>query len=62
MDIAFIREKDKLVVIYLDDINVFSKSDKKHCCLLRKVFLKCKQFGISLNPKKSLFAMKDGKL
>jgi hypothetical protein len=24
--------------------------------------LKCKKFGLSLNPKKSLFAMKEGKL
>jgi ribonuclease HI len=62
MDIAFIGEKDKFVVIYLDDITVFSKSDKEHCCHLRKVFLKCRKFGISLNPKKSLFAMQEGKL
>jgi hypothetical protein len=62
MDIAFIREKDKFVVIYLDDITVFSKYDKEHYCHLKKFFLKCKSFGISLNPKKSLFAMKEGKL
>jgi hypothetical protein len=57
MDIAFVGEKDKFVVVYLDDITVFSKSDKEHYCHLRKVFLKCRSFGISLNPKKSLFAM-----
>jgi ribonuclease HI len=62
MDIAFIGEKDKFVVIYLDDITVFSRSDKEHCCHLRKVFSKCRRFGLSLNPKKSLFAMKEGKL
>jgi hypothetical protein len=62
MDIAFIGEKDKFVVIYLDDITVFSRSDREHCCHLRKVFLKCRRFGLSLNPKKSLFAMKEGKL
>jgi hypothetical protein len=62
MDIAFIGEKDKFVVVYLDDITVFSKSDKEHCCHLRKVLLKCRSFGISLNPKKSLFAMQEGKL
>jgi hypothetical protein len=62
MDIAFIGEKDQFVVIYLDDITVFSRSDKEHCCHLRKVFLKCRRFGLSLNPKKSLFAMKEGKL
>ena len=28
---------------------------------LRKVFLKCKRYGISLNPKKSQFALKEGK-
>jgi hypothetical protein len=28
MHIAFIGERDKFVVIYLDDIKVFSKSDK----------------------------------
>jgi hypothetical protein len=37
-------------------------SDKEHCRHLKKVFLKCRRFGLSLNPKKSLFAMKEGKL
>jgi hypothetical protein len=40
MDIAFTGEKDKFVVIYLDDITVFSRSDKEHCHHLRRVFLK----------------------
>jgi hypothetical protein len=62
MDIAFIREKDQFIVIYLDDIMVFSRSDKEHHCHLRRVFSKCRRFGLSLNPKKSLFAMIEGKL
>ena len=62
MDIAFIGEKEKFVVIYLDDITVFSKYDKEHCHHLKKVFLKCRRFGLSLNPRKYLFAMKEGKL
>jgi hypothetical protein len=62
MDIAFIGEKDQFVVIYLDDITVFSRTDKEHCFNLRKVFMKCRRYGLSLNPKKSLFAMKEGKL
>jgi hypothetical protein len=62
MDIAFIGEKDKFVVIYLDDITIFSRSDEEHCHHLKKVFLKCRRFGLSLNPKKYLFSMQEGKL
>jgi hypothetical protein len=61
MDIAFFGERDKFVIIYLDDITVFSISDKEHCCHLRKVFVKFRRFGLSLNPKKYLFSMKEGK-
>jgi hypothetical protein len=62
MDIAFIWEKDQFVVIYLDDITIFSSSNIEHYFHLRKVFLKCQRFVLSLNPKKYLFAMKEGKL
>ena len=30
MDIAFIGEKDRFTIIYLDDIIVFSTSDEEH--------------------------------
>jgi len=62
MDIAFSEEKEKLVVIYLDDIIVYSKTDEKHLQHLERVFLKCLNFGVSLNPKKSHFALEEGKL
>jgi hypothetical protein len=62
MDICFIGEKEKFVVIYLDDITLLSQSDKEHYHHLKKVFLMCTKFGLSLNPKKSLFAMKERKL
>ena len=62
MDISFLEEKDKFVVIYLDDITVYSKSDEKHLQHLERIFLKCMKFGISLNPKKSHFALEEGKL
>jgi ribonuclease HI len=62
MDIAFIGEKDKFVLIYLDDITVFSSSHELHLQHLRKTFMKCRKYGISLNPKKSNFALKEGKL
>ena len=48
------------LVIYLDDITVFSKNDQDHLQHLRRVFLKCRKIGISLNPKKSNFSMKEG--
>ena len=62
MDIDFAEEKDKFVVIYLDNITVYSNSNLQHMEHLEKVFLKCRKFGISLNPKKSHFAMSEGKL
>jgi hypothetical protein len=62
MDIAFVGERDKFVVIYLDDLTVFSKSDEDHIIHLKQTFEKCRKFGLSLNPKKSHFAMQEGKL
>jgi len=62
MHIAFVEELDKFIVIYLDDITVFSQSDDEHLQHLRRFFEKCKKFGISLNPKKSLFGLEEGKI
>jgi hypothetical protein len=62
MDITFISERDKFVVIYLDDLTIFSKSDEDHLIHLKQTFEKCRKFGLSLNPKKSHFAMQEGKL
>ena len=62
MDIAFEVERDRFVVVYLDDIIVFSKSDKEHLTHLRQAFDKCRKYGLSLTPKKSLLAMEEGRL
>jgi hypothetical protein len=62
MDIAFMEESGKFIVVYLDDVTVFSRSDDKHLRHLRRVFEKCRRFGISLNPKKSLLGLEEGKL
>jgi hypothetical protein len=53
---------DKFMVIYLDDITIFSKFDEEHLQHLEQVFKKCRRYGISLNPKKSHFCMPEGKL
>ena len=52
MDISFIGEKDRFVVIYLYDITIFSASDEEHLQHLKQTFEKCRRYGISLNPKK----------
>lgn len=57
MDIAFVG--DKFVVIYLDDIIVFSKIDEEHLDHLKRTFDKCRIFGLSLNPKKSIFSLQE---
>jgi hypothetical protein len=62
MEITYFREKDKFMVIYLDDITIFSKYDYEHLQHLEKIFQKCRRYGISLNPKKSHFSMLEGKL
>ena len=62
MDIAFANEKDVFLVVYLDDLIVFTGSNDEHLHHLRVSFQWCRNFGISLNPKKSLFSMDEGKL
>ena len=62
MDLAFVGIKDKFVLIYLDDLTVYSHIHHDHLQHLRKVFLKCRRYGISLNPKKSQFAINEGNI
>ena len=59
MDIAFHRLIGRSVVVYLDDITIFSKRRGEHA---RKIFERCQKYGISLNPKKCVFAVTEGKL
>jgi len=62
MDIAFAKEIHDFLVMYLDDLTMFSRSDQQHLDHLRQVLLKCRKYGISLNPKKSLFGLEEGKV
>lgn len=62
MDIAFANEKNVFLVVYLDDVTVFSHLDDENFHHLRVIFERCRKFGISHNPKKSFFSMEEGKL
>jgi len=49
-------------VVYLDDLTVFSKKRGDHLHDLLIVLQHCREHDISLNPKKSIFAVTEGKL
>ena len=55
MDIAFIGERDKFVVIYLDDLTVFSKTDEEHLIHLKQTFEKMLQVWHVFEPKEITF-------
>jgi hypothetical protein len=48
-------EKDIFIVIYLNDMILFSKTNEDHIKHLRQTFVKCRKFSLSLNPKKYFF-------
>eukprot|EP00253_Pinus_taeda_P018338 PITA_18338 len=62
MDISFAKEIHDFLVVYLHDLTPFSKSDQEHLKHLRQIFMTCKKYVISLNHKKSMFALEEGKL
>jgi hypothetical protein len=62
MDLAFRGLIDKSIVVYLDDVTIFSKNRKYYVHHLRKIFDRCRRYVISLNLEKSIFAVDEGKL
>jgi hypothetical protein len=62
MDFSFRDLIWKIIEIYEDDLTVVSKESKDHISHLRIVFERCRKYGISLKPKKSVFGMDKGKL
>ena len=61
MDIAFHSLIGQNVVVYLDDVTIFSKKREEHTFHLKQIFERCRKYGISLNPKKCVFAITEGK-
>ena len=62
MDYAFKDLIEKLIKIYQDDLITISKKREKYIQYLRTIFHRCREYGISLNPKKSIFGVDKGKL
>jgi len=62
MDTTFKGLLNKSIVVYLDDITVFSKKRSNHLHDLKQIFECCRRYGLSLNPKKSFFSLNQGKL
>ena len=61
MDTTFCTLINKVVVIYLDDIIVYSNNRRNHIAHLKKIFEHCREYGISLNSKDSIFLVTKGK-
>jgi hypothetical protein len=62
MDFSFKELMGKIIEIYQDDLTVFSKDRSDHVSHLRQVFERCRKYGISLNPTKSVLGVDEGKL
>jgi hypothetical protein len=62
MDVAFQVLINRCVVVYLYDVTVYSKNREEHIQHLTQIFERCRKYGISLNPKKTIFGVEEGKL
>lgn len=57
VDVAFTRFIDEFIVVYQDDIKVFSKKRGDHLENLENILIKCTKFGLSLNLRKFHFGV-----
>jgi hypothetical protein len=63
MDTAFRKLIWKSVVIYLDDVIIYSKKSVViYLYNLKQIFERCQKYDISPNPKKRIFDVSKGKL
>ena len=62
MDITFRGLSGHCVVVYLDDVTIFSKRREDHTFHLKQIFDCYRKYGISVNPKKSIFVVLEGKM
>jgi hypothetical protein len=62
MNITFGGLLGECVKVYLNDVTIFSRDKKDHITHLKKIFNRFKRYGISPNPKKSVFAVDEAKI
>jgi hypothetical protein len=53
---------NKCVVVYLDDVTMYSNNKEDNIQHLTQIFKRCRKYSISLNPKKPMFGFEEGKL
>ncbi|KAH9288939.1 hypothetical protein KI387_033056, partial [Taxus chinensis] len=57
MDVAFAGYINDFIVVYQDDVTVFSRKINDHLQHLERMLLRCREYVISLNPKKCHFGV-----
>lgn len=62
VDYAFKGLIGKFIKIYQGDLTLFSKDKISHVGHLRKIFDRCREYGMSLDPAKFVFGVTEGKL
>jgi hypothetical protein len=62
MQIYFDNLIGNIIQVYLDDLIVYSKKWLDHFDHLRKFLMRCRKFGISLNPSKYIFGVIKGNI
>ena len=62
MEMAFKNMIERFVLVYLEDIIVYSKDVEEYFGHLKQVFIRCREYGVSLNPNKCVFTTNQGKL
>ena len=62
MDVAFAGYINEFIAVYQDDVTMFSRQTGDHLQHLEKMLIRCREYGISLNPKKCHFGVQKAKL
>jgi len=61
LDVSFRGIIKKFVVVYLDGVIVYS-NNRDRIQHLTQIFERCRKYDISLNPKKTIFGVEEGKI